>query len=182
MRRSVLPLALMLAAAALPAAAQGSAPGSVPFPGIAWGVDADSVIRAWGEPVDRGTTRRGLDELSYLHEREGAALAWYVLVHPELGTVIAGYSVAFQTDEDCRALARAAFEVIARDYPRFRWQSARVAPAPAVVCGEAEGRSGAYGRDPDSGTRVGIRLGSDGERLTIDAISPAGWEWVGGAS
>lgn len=173
-RRSVPPLALMLIAAAVPAAAQGPVPGRGPFPGIAWGADADAVVRAWGEPVGGETVDHGLDRMDYIQDRKDGTFYGYVLVHPELGTVIAGYQVPFGDQAHCRALARSAFEGVARDYPGFRWGDKASA---AAVC--AGGERGAMGQDPESGTRIAIRLGEDGE-LVMDAISPAGWGWVAG--
>jgi hypothetical protein len=168
---------LLLALAAADATAQAS-PAAQPFPGVSWGATADSVIRALGEPADRSTTRAGLDELDYAVTWDGRTGTRYVLVHPTLGTVISGYALRLRAPADCRMQAELWLREIARDYPRMEW-SAGDAPEAAALCGGTPGEAGADGRDPESGTRVGIRLGRGGASLIADAISPAGYAWVG---
>lgn len=171
MRRSALATALLLAAAR-PAAAQPADPPT--FPGIAWGVTEDSVIRAWGEPVLRrpdGETVR----LDFLDNEDERGLRRYFLVHPRLGTMIAGYGSEYDSAEECRALVRAALREVEAAFPALEWEAGR--PAPAAEC---NGRSGARltdGRDPESGTRVSIR--QQRGAVIVDALSRAGWDLLG---
>ena len=168
-------LSLVLAAllAAVPACAQQDAP----FPGIAWGVTADSVIGAWGEPASRDTTSDGLDELNYTDTWNGQPGTRYALVHPALGTIIAGYAVPFGTRRACGMQVKTALLRVARDYPAFVWIDG--GPDEALALCEGSQGAGAYGRDPASGTRIGIRLSNASTDLVVDAISPAGFDWVG---
>lgn len=177
--RAILLVVLPLLAAATPAAAQDAA--SPPrFPGVPWGIRADSVIRLQGPPVERRDIDRGLEELDYTDRSGGDAVARYVIVHPSLGTMIAGYSVGFGAEDECRGRAQAALDEIGRGYPRLRWDGGG-APDAAAVCDGTPGNGGAAGRDPESGTRIGIRVNRAGTRLVADAISPEGFRWIGTA-
>jgi hypothetical protein len=172
MRRFLLPLALALAAA--PAAAQPGAP-SPSFPGIAWGVDEDSVVRALGEPDDRRLISGGLLQLSYLDESDGRTRVRYILVHGSQGTMIAGYEAPFDSDGECQALALAALAEVEGAFPGLEWEVRR--PEPPPLCAH-ELRSGdGDGIDAKSGTRFSIRLQNGA--LVADAVSAAGWELLG---
>jgi hypothetical protein len=173
MRLRTLSLVLAALLAAVPARAQQAAP----FPGIAWGVTADSVIGAWGEPASRGPTSTGLDEMNYRDSWNGRPGTRYALVHPALGTIIAGYAVPFGTRRACHGQVKTALLRVARDYPGFVWIDG--GPDEALALCDGSRGAGAYGRDPASGTRIGIRLSNASTDLVVDAISTAGFDWVG---
>lgn len=177
-RSSIAFVPLLLALGAMDARAQSATSATQPFPHVGWGLDADSVIRVLGEPEVRKPISSGLEELDYLAEWEGRGGARYVLVHPALGTVIAGYSAPFESEAECHAQADYWLREFERDYPRLRWLEGD-APDADALCGGKLGASGAAAHDVESGTRVGIRLNRAGTALVADAISPAGYEWVG---
>lgn len=177
MRIPHLSLALLpLLLAAVPACAQDA--GSRPFPGIAWGVDADSVVRVWGEPVAHKPISRGMSELDYVEMDGERVINRYIVVHPSMGTVIAGTVTAFASKVECHDAVRAAVGVIDRAFPRLAWE-AGTPPAADAVCDTSSGTN-AIGQDAESGTRVSLRLNAAGTHLVVDAISPAGYEWLGG--
>jgi hypothetical protein len=173
MRHFALLSALVLAG---PAAAQER---GIParFPGVEWGVDADSVIRAWGEPHRRGPGSRGLEDLTYVETRDDGDRLHYVLVHPSLGAVIVGRGGMFETEAECRTLAASALADLAASFPAFEWRDEP--PEPVTFCA-GQARGPAEGRDPASGTRVSLRLDASRSGVVMDAISDAGYEeWLG---
>jgi hypothetical protein len=164
--------AAFLVACAVPAAAQGP---RAHVAGIPWGVTADSVIRMWGTPADRMPISRGLEELDYEVEMDGAARLYYIVIHPVLGAMIAGYTVPFDDEPECEARVRGAVEEITAAYPRFRWEAGSP-PDAAAVCAGGDGGSG---QDPENGTRMRVSLDEEGSRLVADGISAAGFTWLG---
>lgn len=171
MLRSLLCAALLLAGA-------GSASAQAPLaglPGVPWGVTVDSVIRTLGPPAERRAISRGLKELDYEEEVDGRYRLRYIVIHPALGTMIGGFLVPFEDRQGCAAAVRGALAEIATGYPRVLWE-AGVAPDPGDVCA---GGDGGVGQDPQSGTRIRVSLGAEGSHVVADAISPAGFSWLG---
>jgi hypothetical protein len=167
MRPCALATALLLAA--VPAAAQPADP--PPFPGIAWGVTEDSVLRAWGEPVLRRPEEETI-RLDFLDAGDERGLRRYFLVHPRLGTMIAGYGSEYGSAEECRALVRAALRDVEAAFPAMRWEADR--PNPDAECSSTPERRLTDGQDPESGTRVSIRVQQGA--VVADALSRAGWD------
>lgn len=171
MRRYALATVLLLAAARTAAAQPADPP---PFPGIAWGVTEDSVIRVWGEPVARrpdGETVR----LDFLDGADERGLRRYFLVHPRVGTMIAGYGSEYGSAAECRALVLAALRDLEAAFPALEWEAGR--PDPDAECNGTSPRGLTDGEDPVSGTRVSIRrqMGA----VIVDALSRAGWDLLG---
>lgn len=171
MRPSVPSLALLsLLFIAFPAAAQDVVQR---FPGVPWGVSADSVMRIWGQPAQRRAAQMGLEELAYLDDRDGRPLERYILVHPTMGAIIAGYRVTYATD--CAVQLRAIVQDVERTFPRLRWDAG--APA-AFDCTRQPGRPSIDGRDPATDARVSIRMNRGDMQLAADAISREGYQWM----
>jgi hypothetical protein len=163
-RLFLLAISLLLA---LPAAAQDSV--RVAFPGIAWGVAADSVIARWGTPAKRWT-EQGFDNLEFADDGEGRALTRFVAVHPELGAVMAGYRLSFGMD--CAEQLQAARDDILRAYPGLEWDTS---PPEPYDCVRRPVRSWINGTDPHSGTRVSIRMNRGTMEMFVDAVSREGY-------
>jgi hypothetical protein len=171
MRPSVPLAVLSLLCATVPAAAQDPVQR---FPGVPWGVTADSVIRILGEPAHRRPAEMGLEELGYLDDRDGRPLARYILVHPSMGVIMAGYRVTYATD--CAAQLRAIAADVERTFPRLRWQGG--GGPTGYDCTRQLARASIDGLDPATDAHVSIRMDRGDMELIADALSREGWQWL----
>jgi hypothetical protein len=166
MMRRHLPLAILLLAAALPAAAQDSIPARWgPFPGIAWGMPEDSVLAVFGA-ADRRWEDEGYGHLEYADSSDGRPLARTVVLLAGQGVVIAGYRLPFGTD--CADQLQAARADIERAFPRLEWEGT---PPEPYDCVRRPVRSWINGGDPDSGTRVSVRMNRGDMEMSVYAYS-----------
>jgi hypothetical protein len=174
MRRHVL-LAVLLLAAAFPAAAQDSIPHRWgPLAGIAWGLPEDSVIALLGPPTNRWQ-EGSYDNLEYADSSDGRPLTRFVVLLPEVGSAIAGFELPFE-DDDCVVPLGAIRADVERAFPRLEWEGA---PPEPDDCVRVPARAWINGTDAASGTRVSIRMDFDRMLLSVNATSRLALEYVG---
>jgi hypothetical protein len=172
MHRPIL-LALLLLAAA-PAAAQQQAP----FPGVPWGIGADSVIRLLGPPDKRGPedvgiAGLGIENLEFVERLDGRERTRYVQLHPELGVILAGYRQHFGMD--CAKRLDEVLRDLHAAYPRVQWEAA---PPEPYDCVRRPVRAAIDGVDPESGDMISVRMDRGGMEMWVDAFSREGVEWA----